>query len=530
MKRAAPLAFFSKLRWLDGRPLLSVIESYRKRIFTEALATFDEDGAPRFTLVVTGRAKKNWKSADLIFAALYRLLAWPSPQGHECLLLANDEDQAGDDLTLAKKVVKANPVLERALRVKQRELERRDGEGSLLILPAKDVIGSHGKTYLFAGFDELHGHRNWDLLEALAPDPTRRDALVWITSYASIYNSPGAPLFDLVQKGKAGTDARMFFSWYAADYTTDTTVPETATPEERANPSMASWGHPGYLAQQQRRLPSHKYRRLHLNLPGMPEGTFFSPEKLLACVVPGRASLPPLPDVHYHAFVDMSGGSADDACLAIAHLGVDGRVVLDLVTNQGARVPFDPARAVERFAGICRDYRVGRAVADAYGGETFRRAFEAHGITYETCSRTTAALYELLEPAMNSAKVELLDVPKATEQLLALVVRGGKVTHLGSEHDDWATVTAGAAWLASREGASVAVAPIALRQRSYWTGRGHVVDEEPAAPPYVEQRNGARPIGYEADYDGRPLTAIGDALFLGPVGYQHARSRRGWPR
>jgi integrase len=52
------------------------------------------------------------------------------------------------------------------------------------------------------------------------------------------------------------------------------------SPEERANPSMALWGNPGYLAQQQRRLPSHKYRRLHLNLPGLPEGSAFQPEPI----------------------------------------------------------------------------------------------------------------------------------------------------------------------------------------------------------------------------------------------------------
>ncbi|MGH8489576.1 MAG: hypothetical protein ACREXS_12115 [Gammaproteobacteria bacterium] len=108
-----PLEFFSHLNWIDGRPLLDVIEPYRRRIFTEALYTFNDDGTPNYNLVLTGRAKKNWKSADLILAALYRFLAWESPQGNDCFLLANDEGQAGDDLKLAKKLIAANPLLGR---------------------------------------------------------------------------------------------------------------------------------------------------------------------------------------------------------------------------------------------------------------------------------------------------------------------------------------------------------------------------------------------------------------------------------
>jgi len=47
-------------------------------------------------------------------------------------------------------------------------------------------------------------------------------------------------------------DPRMFFSWYGADFTTDPAFANT-TPELRANPSMSSWGNPGYLEQQRRR-------------------------------------------------------------------------------------------------------------------------------------------------------------------------------------------------------------------------------------------------------------------------------------
>ena len=107
----SPLEFFGHLCWIDGRPLLDTIEPYRQRIFEEALYTWD-GAAPRYNLVLCGRAKKNYKTTDMILAALYRFLVCPSTLGNDCYLLANDEGQAADDLALAKKLVEANPVLE----------------------------------------------------------------------------------------------------------------------------------------------------------------------------------------------------------------------------------------------------------------------------------------------------------------------------------------------------------------------------------------------------------------------------------
>ena len=101
MTQPTPTEFFSGLKWIDGRPLLDTIEPYRMAIFNAVLAG-------NYTMALCGRAKKNWKTADLILAALYRLLAWQAPAGNDCLLLANDLDQAADDLNLASKIVRAN--------------------------------------------------------------------------------------------------------------------------------------------------------------------------------------------------------------------------------------------------------------------------------------------------------------------------------------------------------------------------------------------------------------------------------------
>ena len=343
---------------------------------------------------------------------------------------------------MAKKIIAANADLKSELQVLSKEIRRRDGKGTMRILPAGNAIGQHGKTALFVGFDEIHGYRDWDLLEALQPDPSRPDAITWITSYDSIWDSPGCPLHDLKEMGKRGDDPRMLFSWYSADFCTDPAFANLPA-DERANPSMASWPEgAAYIEQQRRRLPSNRFRRLHHNLPGAPGGAFFDQGLVDAAIVRGRTALPPQAGIDYGGFVDMSGGSQDDAVLAIAHL--DGKkVVLDLLISQAGGVPFNPRLAVTRFADALQRYRCRRVKGDSYAGETFRQDFAQHSIEYTTSDRTTSQLYEEFEVVLNAGAVELLDIAKMQQQLVTLVIRGAKIDHLPGAHDDWACATAG---------------------------------------------------------------------------------------
>jgi len=455
-RRTSPLKFFSRLKWIDGQPLLDTIEPYRRKIFEQAIFTFDETGRLRFNLVLALRAKKNWKTADLCLSSIYRLCVWQSPGGNQVCTLCNDEDQAGDNLELGKKIIAANDILSDMLTVKQNTIERKDGSGFWEILPAGDVVGSHGKTYSLCTFDEIHGYRDWGIIEAMQPDPTRPDALMWITSYNSIHHRPGIPLFDMLKNAWAGTDPRLLFSYYAADKTTDPHF-ESATPEQRANPSMASWENDDYLDQQRRRLPSHKFRRLHLNLPGSPEGSAYDAGKIEDAIERGVKVRPPQAGVDYVGFVDMSGGSSDDACLGISHLEGDretGRAILDCVVNQGPRPPFNPRKAVERFAKVLKDYRVFTVTGDKYAGETFISDFAVHGIGYRVSELSKSELYEALEPRLNAGRVVLLDSEKMESELLGLTWRAGKIDHPGGEHDDWANSCAGAIHAAFQGGAA----------------------------------------------------------------------------
>lgn len=485
------LQFFKRLRWIDGSPLWGKIDPYRRRIFTEALDTRDDRGRPKHNLTLTGRAKKNWKSADLTLAALYRLFAWDSPGGNQCYLLANDEGQAADDLELAIKLIRANPVLDDASRVTVKEISRKDGRGSLVILPAKDVAGAHGKTYNFCGFDEIHAYRNWDLLEAMQLDPSRPDAMMWITSYASLHHRQGIPLYDLLEQGKAHADARMYFSWYAADFTTDHACVDL-TPEDRANPSRGSWADQGYLEQQKRRLPAHKFRRLHLNLPGLPEGSAFQPDPVMSAIDRSRQIRAPEPDITHRAFVDMSGGSADDAVLAVGYRDPDERAIICRVLPQGPPSPFDPRQAIERFVPILREYGISRVTGDNYAGRTFVSDFERHGISYDVAGLSKSKLYEALEPWLNGGRVILPNVPEVEQQLLGLVWRGGKIDHLSGEHDDFANAAAGAVCLILSDTREPGDVGITL---------GHIDDPDYQGPSLIrtlEAHNGVNVIEHAA--------------------------------
>jgi hypothetical protein len=448
-KHPTSLQFFGHLKWLDGRPLLDTIEDYRRELFRQALDEVGADGRPRYNLVLAGRGKKNAKSLDLVLAALYCLLMRRSPQGNNGFIVASDEGQAADDLDLAKRLIAVNPDLRVEIELLAKELRLRDGSGGLRILPGKDIAGSHGKTSGFIGFDEIHTMRDWSLLEALQPDPTRPDALTWVTSYDTIYSVEGVPLFDLKRIGRSGSDPRMLFSWYSADLCTDATFADLP-PEQRANPSMSSWPEgAAYLEQQKRRLPTNKYRRLHLNLPGAPEGAFLDQGAVLAAIVEGRRALPPESGLSYAGFVDMSGGSADDAVISVAHK-VEKRIVVDLVEKQAGNCPFDPRAAVAKFCDILKRYRVTRVTGDRYAGETFQLDFQRLGVVYQPSELTTSELYEQLEPRLNAGEVELPDLPVLTEQLLTLVQKGARVTHESGAHDDWANAVAGAVQAAAK--------------------------------------------------------------------------------
>lgn len=457
MNQPTPLEFFGLLQWLDGRPLMDTIEDYRREIFQRVLFSFGDDGRLRYNQALLGRGKKNWKSCDLVLAALYRLLVWNSPDGqnNDAYIVANDQEQALDDLDLAKKIIEANPILADEVVFYAEKIVRKDMGGALQVLAVGGFAAPsvHGKTFGFVGFDEIHGMKDYSILEALSPDPTRHDVITWITSYAGPIDRPGIPICDLFRAGCAGTDPRMYFSWYSGAFTTDPPYQSPdLTPEARANPSMASWGNDGYLTTQKARLPSAQYRRLHLNEPGPKPGAAFSPDAIDTCIPKGIKIRGRHPTARHFAFVDLSGGSQDDAVLAISHWEPASDVpMLDLIACQpGGAIPFNPRFAVSHFCALLGEYGISQVTGDAFGGDTFKADFAAAGRIFQLCPIPAYELYENLEIRLNTETCTLLDHPKLRDQLLGLRISGvnGRIAHAAHEHDDWANAAAGAIWLA----------------------------------------------------------------------------------
>ena len=104
---------------------------------------------------------------------------------------------------------------------------------------------------------------------------------------------------------------------------------------------------------------------------------------------------------------------------------------------------------VEEFAALLKSYRVSTVVGDRYGGEWPRERFRKHGIEYRVADKPRSDLYRDMLPAVNSGRVDLLDVGRLTNQLIRLerrTPRGGKdmIDHAPGVQDDLANAVAGA--------------------------------------------------------------------------------------
>lgn len=183
---------------------------------------------------------------------------------------------------------------------------------------------------------------------------------------------------------------------------------------------------------------------------------FIDREVVEGCVSPGVRERAPVSGVHYAAFVDPSGGSADSMTLAIGHReGSAG--VLDAMRER--KPPFSPEAVVEDFCGLLKLYGVREVTGDRYAGEWPRERFRVHGIEYRVADRPRSDLYRDMLPMLNSGSVDLLDSDRLVNQVVGLerrTARGGRdsIDHAPGAHDDLANAVAGALGLVLRSAAS----------------------------------------------------------------------------
>ncbi len=188
---------------------------------------------------------------------------------------------------------------------------------------------------------------------------------------------------------------------------------------------------------------------------------FVSRAVVESLVVRGRLELPPLSNVRYAAFADVSGGRHDDAALAIGHK--EGRVII-LDCLERYKSPHNPYEIVGRMCDTIRRYGcLNRCTGDAYAAEWSVMAFKNQGIRYDRATlsdwktgvsavrrvaKPKSELYASLLPRLHSGEVELLDNEIMISQLASLQRRtrsGGRdsIDHPPGQHDDLANVVAG---------------------------------------------------------------------------------------
>jgi hypothetical protein len=173
-------------------------------------------------------------------------------------------------------------------------------------------------------------------------------------------------------------------------------------------------------------------------------------EKAVAIGVTGRTVLP---GVRYVAFVDVAGGSgADSFTLAIGHKQRDqGRDICVVDALLEVRPPFDPDVATASAAELLGAWGVKHVVGDNYAASWPVTSFARHGVGFQHAALTKSQVYLHVLPLFTAARVELLDEPRAIDQLCALkrkVGNGGRETidHPRGGHDDVANAICGLLW------------------------------------------------------------------------------------
>jgi hypothetical protein len=156
--------------------------------------------------------------------------------------------------------------------------------------------------------------------------------------------------------------------------------------------------------------------------------------------------------VKYVGFCDPSGGSSDSMTLAIAHLSMVKKCVLDGCWER--RPPFSPDAVCEEFAGILATYHVRVVTGDRYSAQWVIERFRAHGITYQHSPKTRSEIYAEFAALVNSGRVKMPSSQRLRTQFQSLERRSSRtgrdvVDHAVGGHDDIANAAAGALVLAA---------------------------------------------------------------------------------
>jgi hypothetical protein len=348
------------------------------------------------------------------------------------MIIARDRRQARVIKRYVHGLLQAVPML-------RRQIEREDAEGITLRNNVSIEIRTasfravRGYTIIAALLDELafwpsdesSSDPDVEVINALKPGMATIPGAMLLCA-SSPYARRGA-LWD-AHRRHFGRDGDPVLVWQAATRDMNATVPQRVIDEAmEEDPARAA---AEYMAQFRSDVEA-----------------FINREVVQACVSAGVYERAPLSGVSYKAFLDFAGGSGGDSmALAIGHK--DGTVVVVDALRE-VKPPFSPEFAVAQLVHLLKGYRVYTVEGDAFGGEFAREPLKKHGISYQLAKKPKSDLYaHHLLPMLNSGRVDLLDHPRAIQQIIDLechTARAGrdKIDHPPGGHDDLANAIAG---------------------------------------------------------------------------------------
>jgi hypothetical protein len=181
--------------------------------------------------------------------------------------------------------------------------------------------------------------------------------------------------------------------------------------------------------------------------------SFVSIEAVRSCVSANVFERAPVPGRSYKAFCDPSGGSADSFTVGIGHYTARSQTItIDCLREW--KPPFSPEQVVEDISKLLKSYRLQQVQADKYAGQWVVEQFAKFGIRCDQAAKPKSDLYCDLLALINSRRIELLDHPRAFNQITALerrTARSGRdqIDHPpgSNSHDDLSNAIAGVASL-----------------------------------------------------------------------------------
>jgi hypothetical protein len=162
----------------------------------------------------------------------------------------------------------------------------------------------------------------------------------------------------------------------------------------------------------------------------------------------------PVEGVEYFGFADPAGGTGKDSfSVAVAHLGSDGKAVLDCVRERRPR--FVPAAVVKEYADLLRTYGISNIRSDRYASAWAGDEWSRNRINCMPSELTKSEIYLAALPLLMSGQARLLDIERMRKQFAALERRihaGGRESvddsGAASANDDLSNSAAGALLLA----------------------------------------------------------------------------------